>query len=136
MSLEGTSPSASQTSLPRRPPYFFRDEYASLIVKGNFMTLAAKPGLVEDGEWMAHQGSSVTSIKQIPSLNFTHSCGAIPTTGPYGTARQSGRRQDWSNDLQPRHLSHDVGIRVILLKPLVHEPSTNKTKQPHVHMAG
>jgi len=56
MSLEGPSPSASQTSLPRRPPYFFREEYASLIVKGNFMTLAAKPGLVEEGEWLAHQG--------------------------------------------------------------------------------
>lgn len=39
----------------RRPPYFFREEYANLIVKGNFMTLAAKPQLVESGEWLAHQ---------------------------------------------------------------------------------
>jgi hypothetical protein len=57
MSLEGPSPSASQTSLPRRPAYFFREEYAGLIVKGNFMTLAAKPGLVDEGEWLAHQGT-------------------------------------------------------------------------------
>ncbi|KAF2182211.1 Mob1/phocein [Zopfia rhizophila CBS 207.26] len=47
---EGTFPSSS-----RRPPFFFREEYAGLIVKGNFMTLAAKPKLVEEGEWLAHQ---------------------------------------------------------------------------------
>ncbi|KAF2463189.1 Mob1/phocein [Lindgomyces ingoldianus] len=47
---EGSLPSGS-----RRPPFFFREEYAGLIVKGNFMTLAAKPKLVEDGEWLAHQ---------------------------------------------------------------------------------
>jgi hypothetical protein len=40
----------------RKPPYFFREEYSGLIVKGNFMTLAAKPVHVEDGEWLAHQG--------------------------------------------------------------------------------
>lgn len=56
MSLDVPSPSASQTSLPRKPAYFFREEYAGLIVKGNFMTLAAKPGLVDEGEWLAHQG--------------------------------------------------------------------------------
>ncbi|ORY13685.1 Mob1/phocein [Clohesyomyces aquaticus] len=48
--LEGSAQSNS-----RRPPFFFREEYSSLIVKGNFMTLAAKPKLVEDGEWLAHQ---------------------------------------------------------------------------------
>jgi len=47
----------SQESQPRRPPFFFRDDYANLIVKGNFMTLAAKPVLVEEGEWLAHQGA-------------------------------------------------------------------------------
>ncbi|KAF2156012.1 Mob1/phocein [Myriangium duriaei CBS 260.36] len=39
----------------RRTPYFFREQYANLIVKGNFMTLAAKPVLIEEGEWLAHQ---------------------------------------------------------------------------------
>ncbi|KAK5114913.1 hypothetical protein LTR62_002072 [Meristemomyces frigidus] len=38
-----------------RVPLFFREEYAIFIVKGNFMTLAAKPHLVEEGEWLAHQ---------------------------------------------------------------------------------
>jgi len=51
----GEPPSASPS--PRRPPFFFREEYSSLIVKGNFMTLAAKPKLVEEGEWLAHQGA-------------------------------------------------------------------------------
>ncbi len=36
-------------------PLFFRPEHAGFIVKGNFMTLAAKPHLVEEGEWLAHQ---------------------------------------------------------------------------------
>ncbi|KAF2089090.1 Mob1/phocein [Saccharata proteae CBS 121410] len=44
-----------QPSSGRKPPYFFREEYANLIVKGNFMTLAARPKLVEEGEWLAHQ---------------------------------------------------------------------------------
>ncbi|KAK0793131.1 hypothetical protein LTR91_024825 [Friedmanniomyces endolithicus] len=38
-----------------RVPLFFREEHAGFIVKGNFMTLAAKPHLIEQGEWMAHQ---------------------------------------------------------------------------------
>jgi hypothetical protein len=54
MSFENMQPQDSQ---PRRPPFFFRDDYANLIVKGNFMTLAAKPVLVEEGEWLAHQGA-------------------------------------------------------------------------------
>jgi hypothetical protein len=56
MSVDNMSPAESQTSLNRRPPYFFREEFATLIVKGNFMTLAAKPQLVDEGEWLAHQG--------------------------------------------------------------------------------
>ncbi|KAK3725132.1 hypothetical protein LTR37_000643 [Vermiconidia calcicola] len=36
-------------------PIFFREDYAGFIVKGNFMTLAARPHLVEEGEWLAHQ---------------------------------------------------------------------------------
>ncbi|KAF2019012.1 Mob1/phocein [Aaosphaeria arxii CBS 175.79] len=57
MSFEGQAaqepPTSSSSS--RRPPFFFREEYSNLIVKGNFMTLAAKPKLVEEGEWLAHQ---------------------------------------------------------------------------------
>ncbi|KAI9712947.1 MAG: hypothetical protein M1828_001506 [Chrysothrix sp. TS-e1954] len=45
----------SDTTQVRRVPYFFREENAGLIVKGNFMTLAAKPEIVEKGEWLAHQ---------------------------------------------------------------------------------
>lgn len=41
----------------RKQPFFFREDYAGYIVKGNFMTLAAKPHLVEEGEWMAHQST-------------------------------------------------------------------------------
>lgn len=43
---------------PRKVPFFFREENSGLIVKGNLMTLAAKPEYVEKGEWLAHQGRS------------------------------------------------------------------------------
>lgn len=42
----------------RKVPFFFREENSNLIVKGNFMTLSAKPEYVEKGEWLAHQGKS------------------------------------------------------------------------------
>lgn len=42
----------------KKPPFFFRDDYAGFIVKGNFGTLSIKPQLVDDGEWVAHQGQS------------------------------------------------------------------------------
>ena len=59
MSYENIAPhDGQQSSLQRRPPFFFREEYSNLIVKGNFMTLAAKPVLVDEGEWLAHQGDS------------------------------------------------------------------------------
>lgn len=45
----------------RKLPTFFREEYIGFIVKGNFMTLAAKPALVEEGEWLSHQGKSRSS---------------------------------------------------------------------------
>jgi hypothetical protein len=57
MSFDAGSESPAQSG-NRRPPFFFREEYSNLIVKGNFMTLAAKPKLVEEGEWLAHQGRS------------------------------------------------------------------------------
>lgn len=41
--------------LPKKLPIFFREDYSGFIVKGNFMTLAARPHLVEEGEWLAHQ---------------------------------------------------------------------------------
>jgi hypothetical protein len=37
--------------------FFFREKYARLGVKGNFMPLAAQPKNVDLGEWLAHQGS-------------------------------------------------------------------------------
>ena len=45
-------------NVPPKIPLFFREAYAGFIVKGNFMTLAAKPHLVEEGEWLAHQSES------------------------------------------------------------------------------
>lgn len=71
MSFENIAASDSQQSLHRRPPFFFRDEYSNLIVKGNFMTLAAKPVLVDDGEWLAHQGSCSSFARAKPQHILT-----------------------------------------------------------------
>jgi len=45
-------------NLPRPKPLWLNDMYAKHIVKGNFMTLSARPKTVEQGEWIAHQGKS------------------------------------------------------------------------------
>jgi hypothetical protein len=40
--------------LPRPLPLWLNNQYARHIVKGNFMTLSARPKTVEQGEWIAH----------------------------------------------------------------------------------
>jgi hypothetical protein len=55
----GSLPSSDALSfynLPRPKPLWLNDSYAKHIVKGNFMTLSARPKTVEQGEWIAHQG--------------------------------------------------------------------------------
>ncbi|KAM3073089.1 hypothetical protein ACMFMG_008807 [Clarireedia jacksonii] len=42
-------------NLPRPKPLWLNNAYAKHIVKGNFMTLSARPKTVEPGEWIAHQ---------------------------------------------------------------------------------
>ncbi len=37
------------------PKFFFREKYAKLGVKGNFMPLAAQPTNVSLPDWLAHQ---------------------------------------------------------------------------------
>ncbi|KAK6842644.1 Maintenance of ploidy protein mob2 [Apiospora arundinis] len=41
--------------LPRPLPLWLNPGYAKHIVKGNFMTLSARPKTVDQGEWIAHQ---------------------------------------------------------------------------------
>lgn len=43
--------------LPRPMPIWLNSNYGKHIVKGNFMTLSARPKTVEQGEWIAHQGA-------------------------------------------------------------------------------
>lgn len=69
-SVENAAP--DQAPVNRKPPFFFRDEYAGLIVKGNFMTLAAKPVHVEEGEWLAHQGLLFLPPLPLPSRPHSH----------------------------------------------------------------
>jgi hypothetical protein len=47
---------SAQMNHSRKIPFFFKEENTGLIVKGNFMTLAAKPEHIDKAEWLAHQG--------------------------------------------------------------------------------
>ncbi|MCJ1443404.1 MAG: hypothetical protein MMC23_003902 [Stictis urceolatum] len=49
------SPVDIQPPPPEPPKFFFREKYAKLGVKGNFMPLAAQPKNVDLGDWLAHQ---------------------------------------------------------------------------------
>jgi hypothetical protein len=49
-------------NLPRPKPLWLNNAYAQHIVKGNFMTLSARPKTVEQGEWIAHQGEPTTFL--------------------------------------------------------------------------
>lgn len=55
----GATPSADEIlasyHLPRPLPVWLNPSYAKHIVRGNFMTLSARPKTVEQGEWIAHQ---------------------------------------------------------------------------------
>ncbi|KAG6093839.1 hypothetical protein E4U14_000195 [Claviceps sp. LM454 group G7] len=42
-------------TVPRPLPMWLNAKYVKHIVKGNFMTLSARPKTVEQGEWIAHQ---------------------------------------------------------------------------------
>lgn len=46
-------------NLPRPKPLWLNNNYSKHIVKGNFMTLSARPKTVEHGEWVAHQGKTL-----------------------------------------------------------------------------
>lgn len=56
----GAMPSAEEVlasyHLPPTKPLWLNANYGKHIVKGNFLTLSAKPKTVEMGEWVAHQG--------------------------------------------------------------------------------
>lgn len=70
-------------SLPSPKPLWLNNTYAKHIVKGNFMTLSARPKTVEPGEWIAHQGEMI-----ICSKSFTKAANLVKlwsTTAIYGT---------------------------------------------------
>lgn len=59
-SLPSSDP-LSAYNLPRPLPLWLNNAYAQHIVKGNFMTLSARPKTVEQGEWIAHQGKILSN---------------------------------------------------------------------------
>lgn len=90
MSFDAGSESPAQSG-NRRPPFFFREEYSNLIVKGNFMTLAAKPKLVEEGEWLAHQGRSHVYL-ELSLADHVTSRRTVPATRTDDRGHQGHRR--------------------------------------------
>jgi MOB kinase activator 1 len=61
---------SNQAPQLNKTPLFFRDENAGFIARGNFMTLALKPQLVEEGEWLAHQSKHCFIILVVQSLPY------------------------------------------------------------------
>lgn len=60
--------------LPRPFPLWVNPQYAKHIVKGNFMTLSARPKTVEQGEWIAHQGRPRSTPRPNVLLTCHSSC--------------------------------------------------------------
>ena len=62
----GNGPSGDEAlasyHLPMPKPLWLNAAYARHIVRGNFMTLSARPKTVEMGEWIAHQGISTPEL--------------------------------------------------------------------------
>lgn len=54
-SSDNVANSAEQSATAEPPKIFFREKYAKLGVKGNFMPLAAQPANVDLADWLAHQ---------------------------------------------------------------------------------
>jgi hypothetical protein len=80
----GSLPSGDALSfynLPRPKPLWLNDSYAKHIVKGNFMTLSARPKTVEQGEWIAHQGKRFRFFFKDISNSFTQLLSIIAIFG-------------------------------------------------------
>ncbi|PVI05964.1 Mob1/phocein, partial [Periconia macrospinosa] len=111
---DGSMPS----SMSRRPPFFFREEYSNLIVKGNFMTLAAKPKLVEEGEWLAHQVveqyrllEQMINVIKVPDERTGKSC-CNPEVCP--TMSASGHTYTWlDNNKKPIKITAIAYINLV-----------------------
>ena len=54
-SSETAANNVDQSASTEPPNFFFREKYAKLGVKGNFMPLAAQPANVDLADWLAHQ---------------------------------------------------------------------------------
>ena len=63
--MSSTDDALSAYVLPKPLPLWLNPAYAKHIVKGNFMTLSARPKTVEQGEWIAHQGEFHARLKML-----------------------------------------------------------------------
>ncbi len=55
--------------LPKPLPLWLNANCTKHIVKGNFMTLSARPKTVEQGEWIAHQGKRSPIVEAARKAN-------------------------------------------------------------------
>lgn len=56
-SSDNVANNVEQPAAAEPPNFFFREKYAKLGVKGNFMPLAAQPANVDLADWLAHQSA-------------------------------------------------------------------------------
>lgn len=69
---DSTAPPPDAHPPVEQPKYFFREKYAKLGVKGNFMPLAAQPINIGLADWLAHQ----SKLSNFVFVIF-HSCNGV-----------------------------------------------------------
>ena len=68
--MEDASKTGTDLQAPEETKWYFKEAYAKLSVKGNFMPLAAKPSYLDLGDWLAHQSEHACRREPCTAANL------------------------------------------------------------------
>ncbi|SLM38197.1 Mob1/phocein [Lasallia pustulata] len=118
-------------------PFFFREKYATLGVKGNFMPLAAQPRYVDLGEWLAHQAVEQYRLleKELQCIQEvdTNTGSAICNEKTCPTMSAGSHRYTWlTNERTPVEVSASKYITLVQrwIVAKLHDPNAFPTDAP------
>ncbi|MCJ1226026.1 hypothetical protein MMC12_002675 [Toensbergia leucococca] len=119
--------------------FFFREKYARLGVKGNFMPLAAQPKNVDLGEWLAHQAveqyrlveALLQCIQEVDVNTGTAICN--PKTCPFMSAGRSHTYTWLNNEKAPIRVPANQYISLVQrwIVGKIHDPKAFPTESPN-----
>lgn len=104
--VEDNTNNSGEPLAPEPTKWFFKEAYAKLSVKGNFIPLAAKPTYLDLGDWLAHASKYMCSRCWQPVfmkaclLMIACSCRAISAHGAIPEGRSRGEWPHRHADLQ------------------------------------